>query len=348
MSFKLEQENQNKSIKIDTISQPIDDIKFSSKREFDQFKYKEPSEDENDAEDDNLGLNLLANQDKKVEEEISEVSEYESDTGFNNDDASNSSPSDDVFMREHISSGYHNNEDPHLSSEEIQHQKAYYLSQLKRLEKKGHYPSRRLGSEHSLSEIKGEVLKIRKEIEIDRGVNYCRQGLMFCVSTIEMLNNKYDPFDVDLDGWSNVIMADKENYDDVFEELYEKYNSKISMSPEIKLISMVAGSAMMFHLQKTLINKHLSGSGGGGGLLGSLGNLASKFTGGGNEASPSSPSKPQKMKGPSVDTDELLRKLNTDDFSDISSVTSEARSEASEKVITVPQPKKRGRPRKKN
>ena len=110
-------------------------------------------------------------------------------------------------------------------------------------------------------------------------------------------------------------------------------------------ISMVAGSAMMFHLQKTLINKHLSGKGGDG-LLGSLGNFANKFTG--NAEGVSSPGSSQKMKGPSVDTDDLLKKLNNDDFSDISSVSSRAKSVTSEKVVSIPNPKKRGRPKENN
>lgn len=331
MSFKIEHENPDKSMSIGTVNTPIEDIKFKS-RQFDQFKHREPSDEEGET----LGLNFLANQDKKVDKSSDSFSE-QSRGEYPPSQSEGGGYMDNAYMREDMG-GDDNYQEQGLSYEEIQHQKAFYLSQLKRLEKKGHFCSRRLGTEHSLSEIKGEVLKIKKEIEIDRGINYCKKGLMFFVTTIEMLNNRYDPFDIELDGWSNVMMADQDNYDDVFEELYEKYNTKVSMSPEIKLISMVAGSAMMFHLQKSLVNKHLSGN--GGGLLGSLGNFANNFTQ--REKSP----EPQKMKGPSVDTDELLRKLNTDDFSDISSNTS-ADQGPSAVEISVPVQKKKGRPRKK-
>lgn len=337
MSYKFEHEKNDKSLKVDGFDNGINDIKFEKNKKPENEFFEEPKET---LDEDDIGAEFITNESKKIPEDH----ENESFNEINDEDSQNEDP----MMNQNFNDESENESEasaPRLSYEETQQQKAYYLSQLKRLTDKGNVPSRRFGYEHSLNEIKQEVLRIRKEIEINRGVNYCKQGLMFCVSTIEMLNTKYDPFSVDLDGWSNVIMADKESYNDVFEELYEKYSSKITTSPEIKLIMMVAGSAMMFHLQKTIINKQFSSGGGGGG--GMLGSLIDKLSGGGNkspEASKSSENKEQKMKGPSVDTDELLKKLNSDDFSDVSSVTSEVKeSKKDGKTISVSQPKKRGR-----
>ena len=39
-----------------------------------------------------------------------------------------------------------------------------------------------------------------------------------------------------------------DDYDGVFEGLYVKYRSKVNVAPEVKLIMMLGGSAMMFHL----------------------------------------------------------------------------------------------------
>lgn len=284
---------------------------------YDFFKENRDSDTE-----DVLGMDFITNESKRIPEETKtdDFSDDESKdgSGYNDNDS-------DLFMDPvNDNGGYSGGPPPSASMtyEEIQHQKAYYLSQLKRLEKKGHVSTRRLNMEHDLEEISGEVVKIRKEIEVDRGINYCRQGLMFCVSTIEMLNTKYEPFGIDLDGWSNMIMADRENYDDVFEELYEKYSSKVAMAPEIKLISMIAGSAMMFHLQKSLVSKHFTPK-----------KQESQSMG---QQPPREPER--KMKGPSINSDDLLRKLNSDDFSDISSVVSDTESiaGATSKTISVP------------
>ena len=210
--------------------------------------------------------------------------------------------------------------DPEKTYEEIQHEKSFYLSKLSRLEKRGFQSSRRLGMEHNLEDIKGEVYRIEKDIAMDTGIDYCRQGLMFCVSTIEMVNGTYN-LPGKLNGWSQSVMGNIESYDQIFEELYDQYYSKIKIAPEIKLISMVAGSAFMFHLQKSLLQNE---------------SLAPRQ---------------REMTGPSMDTDELLRSLNDevdiDDISDISENSSiSMKLEPQVKKIQVKKP--RGRPKKTN
>ena len=47
-------------------------------------------------------------------------------------------------------------------------------------------------------------------------------------------------------------MENVDDYDGVFEELHNKYKNKIEVAPEVKLIMMVGGSAMMFHLTNSM------------------------------------------------------------------------------------------------
>lgn len=84
---------------------------------------------------------------------------------------------------------------------------------------------------------------------------------MAVCSGIEFLNGKFDPFDVKLDGWSESIYENLDEYDDVFEELHEKYKEKVKMAPELKLVMMVGGSAFMFHLTNTLFKSKMPGLG---------------------------------------------------------------------------------------
>ncbi|NBX50289.1 hypothetical protein EBT25_10180 [bacterium] len=50
-------------------------------------------------------------------------------------------------------------------------------------------------------------------------------------------------------------MENIDDYDTVFEELHAKYKNKVSVAPEIKLLMMVGGSAMMFHLSKSIFKQ---------------------------------------------------------------------------------------------
>jgi hypothetical protein len=76
--------------------------------------------------------------------------------------------------------------------------------------------------------------------------------LVACVTGLEFLNKRYNPFEIQLEGWSESVMENVDDYDGVFEELYVKYRSKVSVAPEIKLIMMLGGSAMMFHLTNSM------------------------------------------------------------------------------------------------
>jgi hypothetical protein len=80
---------------------------------------------------------------------------------------------------------------------------------------------------------------------------------------LEFLNKKFDPFSIKLEGWSENVMENVDDYDNVFEKLHEKYGGKAEIAPEIELLLTLGGSAFMFHLTNTL----LKGPAMGGGLL---------------------------------------------------------------------------------
>jgi hypothetical protein len=54
-----------------------------------------------------------------------------------------------------------------------------------------------------------------------------------------------DPFAFHLSGWSEHLSVESDNWDDVFEELYEKYKgSGKKMAPELRLIYLIVVSAV--------------------------------------------------------------------------------------------------------
>ena len=82
---------------------------------------------------------------------------------------------------------------------------------------------------------------------------------MACITGMEFLNNKFDPFDVKLDGWSEQVHDGIDEYNEVFEELHEKYQSKVKMAPEIKLLFMLGGGAFMYHLTNSMFKNSIPG-----------------------------------------------------------------------------------------
>ena len=134
----------------------------------------------------------------------------------------------------------------------IEDEKADLLNKISRLSKKGIATSARLTIYSDVEEIRTEYKRMMYGIEVDRSIKFQRRMLVACVTGLEFLNDKFDPFDLELNGWSQNMMENVEDYDGVFEELYNKYKTKVSVAPEVKLIMMVGGSAMMFHLTNSM------------------------------------------------------------------------------------------------
>ena len=134
----------------------------------------------------------------------------------------------------------------------IEDEKADLLNKITRLIKKGIQTSARMTIYSDIEEIRTEYKRMTYSIEVDRSIKFQRRMLVACVTGLEFLNDKFDPFDVELNGWSQNTMENVEDYDGVFEELYNKYKTKVQVAPEVKLIMMVGGSAMMFHLTNSM------------------------------------------------------------------------------------------------
>jgi hypothetical protein len=130
---------------------------------------------------------------------------------------------------------------------------------LEALEKKGVELSKKYNMESSLQEMMGEYETIMEEKTKLNSVKFQGNMLMAMINGIEFLNNKFDPFDIKLDGWSEQVNENINDYDDVFSELYEKYKSKASMAPELKLLFQLGGSAMMVHMTNTMFKSAMPG-----------------------------------------------------------------------------------------
>src|SRR6056300_245536 len=134
----------------------------------------------------------------------------------------------------------------------IDEEKSDLLNKLGRLEKKGFAVNKRLNAYSSVEELRAEVKRITYSIDVEQSIRFSRRMLIACVTGLEFLNKRYNPFEIQLEGWSESVMENVDDYDGVFEELYVKYRSKISVAPEVKLIMMLGGSAMMFHLTNSM------------------------------------------------------------------------------------------------
>ena len=146
-----------------------------------------------------------------------------------------------------------------LSPQDIKNEKIDLLYKFKKLEGQGIRTTMNYNMNSHLEDMRNEFIKLKKQREVDNSVKFQRKMLMACVTGLEFLNNRFDPFSVKLDGWSEAVNENLNDYDEIFEELGEKYGGAGSMAPEIRLLFTLAGSAFMFHLTNTMFKSSIPG-----------------------------------------------------------------------------------------
>jgi hypothetical protein len=148
---------------------------------------------------------------------------------------------------------------PRMSTEELLREKFKVLRKLEAIESKGGKLTKKYSMDSSLQEMQGEYEMIIAEKEKSNSCKFQGRMLMAAVTGLEFLNNRFDPFDVKLDGWSEQLNENIDDYDEIFAELHEKYKSKAKMAPELKLLFQLGGSAIMVHMTNTMFKSSMPG-----------------------------------------------------------------------------------------
>ena len=147
-----------------------------------------------------------------------------------------------------------------MNQQEIKNEKIDLLYKFKKLENQGIRTTMNYNMNSQLEDMRNEYVKLKKQREVENSVKFQRKVMMALITGVEFLNNKFDPFDIKLDGWSESVNENIYDYDEVFEELAEKYGAASgTMAPELKLLMMVGGSAFMFHLTNTMFKSSIPG-----------------------------------------------------------------------------------------
>ncbi len=143
-----------------------------------------------------------------------------------------------------------------LTPQEIRMKKIELLRKLCEIKSKGYQLSKEYDFNSSLEEMEYEYELLRSFADKRNGVRVFKNGLLQAVSVIEFLNDKYDPFDFQLSGWGEHMSVEIDSWEDVLEEIYEKYKgSGKKMAPEIKLLYLILASGSAFHFTKSQANK---------------------------------------------------------------------------------------------
>jgi len=166
----------------------------------------------------------------------------------------------DLFSNQQTASGPSMNimDASRLSPEEERKQKVDLINKLNRLQSKGYNLTKKFTMDNTLEEVQTEYDRLLDAKNLEASLRFQRQCLMGVVTGAEFLNSKFNPFDWELDGWSESVHENIDDFDEVFEELYDKYKNRGAMPPEAKLLMSLVGSGFMFHMSNSFFRSKMS------------------------------------------------------------------------------------------
>ena len=178
-----------------------------------------------------------------------------------------------------------------ISNENV---KLDYISKLRALRENGHIV-KDVSLNTKTSDLKLEYHRVKRSIELKSSIKFQQKMLMASVTAIEFLNRRFDPFDVNLEGWSENVLENIDDFEHIFEKLFEKYRSKRDMAPELELLIALAGSAFMFNLTNSLFKSSIPNESEFRNLQNTVRNAAAAAAAQNNNNNPPPPSQQQPM-----------------------------------------------------
>lgn len=201
-------------------------------------------------------LSMSSREDISIADEIESIAEDDKYV-FRQASMSANSNSDDFseISIDDIPKSQMQREQPRNNMQDEMTEKKEILYQFDRLRSKGVKVPYDFNMNSNIHEMRSSYERIKREKEIDASVRFQRKMMMGFVTGCEFLNTRYNPFSVELDGWSEQVHESVDDYDDIFEELHDKYkDSGSNMAPELRLLISLGGSAFMFHLTKKMFS----------------------------------------------------------------------------------------------
>lgn len=127
----------------------------------------------------------------------------------------------------------------------IRRKKSFLLHQYSLKNKDKRYSSKNLTMDSDLREIQDELQFVETRKSMEGSLSLWKTGLVILSDGLVRMNERFDPFGVDMSEWSQRMWYDvmqKGSYDEVLLELVEKYKGTVPIGPELRLLTMLGMS----------------------------------------------------------------------------------------------------------
>ncbi len=165
------------------------------------------------------------------------------------DDASSQSDISSITTRSSNSSSGKQNRKRASSriKEEDMRERMELVTRIRELNNNGFKSTVEYTLDDDLDDIRYECYRLQRDSNAKKSVRMMNKLLISTTTLIELGNQKFNPFNMNLDGFSKSIMMTASDFDDIFDQIHHKYSAKSRVPPEIQLIFAFTSAAIFHH-----------------------------------------------------------------------------------------------------
>lgn len=131
--------------------------------------------------------------------------------------------------------------------EELLHEKIEMLTRITNLSKNGFTATKQWDVKDDVDEIRYECYRMQRESNSKKSIKIMRRVLVTITTLVETGNAYFNPFNLRLDGFSESMMLNLDDYDDCFEQIHHKYSGRSSVGPEMQILFTFMSAAIFHH-----------------------------------------------------------------------------------------------------
>lgn len=132
--------------------------------------------------------------------------------------------------------------------EEIMQEKFVMLTRISKMSRDGITARKKFSMKDDINDIRFECYRMTREKNSQSAIKTMHMVLITIATIIEKANGAFNPFNLNLNGFSQNMMLSVSDYDDSLEEIHHKWSGKTYMGPEMSIMFTFITSAIFFHV----------------------------------------------------------------------------------------------------
>lgn len=132
--------------------------------------------------------------------------------------------------------------------EEIMQEKFVMLTRISKMSRDGITARKKFSMKDDINDIRFECYRMTREKNSQSAIKTMHMVLITIATIVEKANGAFNPFNLNLNGFSQNMMLSVSDYDDSLEEIHHKWSGKTYMGPEMSIMFTFITSAIFFHV----------------------------------------------------------------------------------------------------